>query len=395
MATRLEDASEVSVFSFPDASGAVPEKKKTSSGEQSWANLADAMKVLATPERPVAEPVYRRASLEQLEKPKVAEIRVEVAQVEPDVQVEPEPEDIDQTEPAVDEKDPASVQKVLDETFNRGVQQGRQEGRDALLKELREQAIQQGFSEGEKAGREQGFAQGLQQSDVEVAQRVEALAALYQEMQAQRRILDHTQVQQAAVLLEKLMLEILRVELKHSPEQIENLLSEAVQLLDTTERETLKVRVHPSDAQWLQPILDSEQYPIRLLDDEKITPGGCRIEGSLGDVDATLETRLKDGIDHLRTLLLDDPQQVPAADLSDLTDDLRRHRSEPVRQRQAEDYAPAAPAPTPPLSSFNNVADRQVETQAIEPEAPAAASFSFNPGAESNAALGAWDALGQ
>ena len=397
MATRLKDASEVSVFSFPDASGTAPEKKKALSGEQSWANLADAMKVLATPDRPMVEPVYRRATLDQLEKPKAVPVQVETeSEAEEELAAE---EPIEGSEQAPEEKDPAGVQKVLDETFNRGLKQGRQEGRDALLQELRDQAVEQGFAEGEQSGREQGFTQGLQQSEAEVAQRVEALASLYKEMQAQRRILDQTQVQQAAVLLEKLMLEILRVELKHSPEQIENLVAEAVQLLDTTEHETLKVRIHPSDAQWLQPILDSEQYPVRLLEDAKMTPGGCRIEGSLGDVDATLETRLKDGVNHLRTLLLDDPQQVPeadlsGADLSEVTDELRRHRSEPAKQRQPEVKVPGNLAPEPSLS-FNSVADRQTESQAVEPEESAASSFSFNPGAESNAALGAWDALGQ
>lgn len=392
MTTRHRESSDVSVFSFPDADDDLPKRKRRPSGEQSWANLADAMQVLATPERPVLEPVYRPANLEQLDVSRPVE-PPEAESVPLDPLEDSDSEDeADQTP---DELDPAGVQKVLDETFQRGIEQGRQEGRDALLQELREQATQQGFAEGEKAGREQGFQQGLQQAESAVTQRVDALAQLYTELRSQRRILDRQQVEQAAILLERLLLEMLRVELKHSPEQIENLVKEAVLMLDTTDRETLKVRLHPDDAEWLQPLVASEQYPIRLLEDRKMTPGGCRIEGSLGDVDATLETRLQEGVGHLRTLLLDDPEPVTSDDLSVVTDAMKSPRTSVVAEtivssdQPEADQRPPGHAPAASISSFNTA--NHSSTMATEPEG---SSFPFNPDAGVDTALGAWDALG-
>ncbi len=365
------DKPDVKLFSFPNTGR--PENHRHSVEKSSWANLADAMQVIPSPVRTPVEPVYQPARIDQLED--VSSIPDSGVALDENIIVD-EQDELD--EAPSEQNDLADVQKVLDETFAKGLEQGRLEGREALLQELREQAWQEGFGQGQIAGQAQGMEQGLQEAQVEVTRRADALTDLYHQLQQQRRILDPQQVEQAAILLERLMLEILRVELKHTPEQIANLVEESIRLLDTTANETLKVRLHPMDTHWLQSLIDSERYPLRLLEDDKMTPGGCLIEGELGDVDATLETRLHEGLDHLRTLLLDDPEQMPAADVSVITDDLK-HQSM------------AAPIPEPVTKPV--VAPRRAEV--VSQTESDVASFTFNPGAVSDAALGAWDALGQ
>ncbi|OED43046.1 hypothetical protein ACH42_11220 [Endozoicomonas sp. (ex Bugula neritina AB1)] len=104
-------------------------------------------------------------------------------------------------------------------------------------------------------------------------------------------------------------------------------------------------------------------------------------------MDATLETRLHEGIDHLRTLLLDDPEQVAPADLSVVTDALRQSQS----KKTADSIRPDAPVI--PASSFNT-ANVLSEPLVAEPEVSGGSSFSFKPDANANSTLGAWDALG-
>ena len=241
------------------------------------------------------------------------------AEVKAEVQAEKEVE-VSTSVERKDAVDSVAIQKILDEMFQKGLEQGRQEGRTEQLDSVKEQAHQSGLSEGLHQGVTRGFQQGLEKAGQELQSRFAALERMAVELESQKKILDERQTGLAARLLEKLLLDILRIELRHSPQRIEAVVRESVALLDAGEQEALRVYLHPDDMSWVAGLVNSEHLSIRLIEDSRLMQGGCRVEGVLGDVDATLETRLAAGVEQLRALL-DDDENDHKADVATVVDE--------------------------------------------------------------------------
>lgn len=279
-------------------------------------------------------------------------------------------------QPQKEAVDPDAIQKVLDEMFQKGLEQGRQEGRAEQLELVAAEARQSGFTEGQQQGITQGFQQGLEKAEQVLQSRYAALERLSDELTGQRKILDDRQSGLAARLLEKLLLEILRVELRHSPERIKTVVREALALLDAGDQEVLRVYLHPDDMVWIADLADSGHLTLRLIEDSQLMQGGCRVEGVLGDVDATLESRLSAGIEHIRSVLGDDAFDSQP-DIPTVVEEF----SVSVRQSGSN---PTANIPAVKSSASGG---------GVRGPVAAAPSFSFDPGSSSE--LGAWDSLGQ
>ena len=267
----------------------------------------------------------------------------------------------------------ATLQKALDNRFQEGLEQGRQEALQKQAEGVHQQAFEQGVESGREAGFQEGLQQGLAAAADELNQRFSGIEALMQAMDEHRRLLSHQQVLGVARLLERLVIEVVRTELRHSPEQIRAVVEEAVHLLDRTEHESVSLRVNPDDATWLQGFVENSADAFVIRPDSAITRGGCRIEGRLGHVDATLEERLTDCIEQLRTCLLEDPQEAPPIDISAVYD-------------VAKPAVAAFPEPELPTA-------RPAEATA-EPAGSVTDSY-FGLGSTGQSGLGAWGDLGQ
>ncbi|MET4694744.1 FliH/SctL family protein [Endozoicomonas lisbonensis] len=265
----------------------------------------------------------------------------------------------------------ATLQKALDDRFQKGLEQGRQEALQKQAEGFHQQAFEQGVESGREAGFQEGLQQGLAAAADELNQRFSGIEALMQAMDEHRRLLSHQQVLGAARLLERLVIEVVRTELRHSPEQIRAVVEEAVHLLDRTEHESISLRVNPDDAAWLQGFVENSADAFVIRPDSAVTRGGCRIEGRLGHVDATLEERLTDCIEQLRTGLLEDPQEAPPIDISPVYD-----IAKPVS-------VAAFPEPELPTARLTEVAAKPADNVKD--------SF-FESG---SSGLGAWGDLGQ
>lgn len=386
-----------SVFRFPEKDGALNKSaglssKKSSEKMTSWASLTGGKKkhedhsvasgsyvrtsFSSAPEKPVAGEVsggLRTQSESSVKPPKPVDEAKAVEKVEaPESQFQE------------DTVDSAAIQKILDEMFQKGLEQGRQEGRAEQLETAVAEARQSGFSEGQQQGSVQGFQQGLEKAEQELRSRFSALEHLSDELIGQKQVLDDRQAGLAARLLEKLLLDILRVELRHSPERIEMVVRESLALLDADDQETLRVYLHPNDLTWVAGLADSEHLTLRLIEDRQLMPGGCRVEGALGDVDATLESRLSAGIEHIRTMLGDDEFEnkldVPVI-VDEFAVSMQQFRSNTVSNTVSN------------TAVETSVVRRSASLDHIDTPATVAPSFSFDP--DSSSELGAWDSLGQ
>lgn len=173
-------------------------------------------------------------------------------------------------------------EEVRAQAYAEGLEQGRAEGHA------------QGFAQGEAEGRSAGHAQGLAEGALIAHQQAETLAALLGHCHDAATTL-HEQV--PATLLRvalSVAQKVIGSELHTRPEHIlpwiENFLRQ-----ESVPEGVVKVHLHPEDVELvgaqLGPALADQGW--RLVPDENIARGGCRLLTPLGELDATLQTRWK------------------------------------------------------------------------------------------------------
>lgn len=177
-----------------------------------------------------------------------------------------------------------------------GINDARQRAHAAGLEEGRAAGYQQGYAqgveEGRAAGLEQGRAQGLEEG--------RALAA-EEKAQLQRIAAEFgTEVAQAseriAVDVLELALDLSKAMLKHAlnvrPELIVPVVSDAIRYLPTVQQPAL-LFLHPADSLLIKEMMGEEltQSGWRIVDDAHMERGGCRVETSSNQVDASAPTR--------------------------------------------------------------------------------------------------------
>jgi flagellar assembly protein FliH len=151
---------------------------------------------------------------------------------------------------------------------------------EAELARLREAARAEGYAEGLAAGRVEGeLACG----------RMKQLADSFSST------LDNLDFRLADMVLE-LALDVARQvvagELAARPERILDVVNLALKQMAETSREA-RLLLNPDDAALVRPHLDQvlDKNRLRIVEDVRIVRGGCLIETSQGDLDATLPAR--------------------------------------------------------------------------------------------------------
>jgi flagellar assembly protein FliH len=148
--------------------------------------------------------------------------------------------------------------------------------------EIEQQAYEDGFQQGQRDGQEVG-----RRALEEVVKRLQNLVTtLEQDRESLFR-------QRQGIFLELVMLiseKLLARELRLHPEAIRPIIEEGFR--QVARQEGLRLLVSPLDYEVLrQENLESWPPGVELLADGTVTPGGFRLETSLGEVDGTRETR--------------------------------------------------------------------------------------------------------
>jgi flagellar assembly protein FliH len=148
--------------------------------------------------------------------------------------------------------------------------------------EIEQQAYEEGFQQGQKDGQEVG-----RRALEEVVKRLSGLAATLEQDR------ENLFQQREGVLLDLVLLvseKLVARELSLHPEAVRQIIEEGFR--QVAQQEGLRLLVSPLDYEVLQQEnLDSWPRGIELLADGTISPGGFRLETTLGEVDGTRETR--------------------------------------------------------------------------------------------------------
>ncbi len=145
---------------------------------------------------------------------------------------------------------------------------------------LRDSARAEGYAEGLAAGRAEAEAAGV---------RLRQLAESFSDT------LDNLDFRLADMVLE-LALDVARQvvagELAARPERVLDVVNMALKQMAETSREA-RLLLHPDDAALVRPHLEQvlDKTRLRVVEDARIARGGCLVETSQGDLDATLPAR--------------------------------------------------------------------------------------------------------
>ena len=121
----------------------------------------------------------------------------------------------------------------------------------------------------------------------QVIQRFEQLAS---ELVAEKAALYKRREEDLVELVLVVSRQVVGRELSLHPQAIRDLVEQGFQVL--TDQEHLRLFLHPQDYEIVtQAPRDGWPSAVVLVADGSLTPGGFRLEASLGEVDGTLETR--------------------------------------------------------------------------------------------------------
>ena len=148
--------------------------------------------------------------------------------------------------------------------------------------------IERMYTEAQQQGYMAGYEEGIAQARAEVAQ-IDAILSSVQRSIAE---LDQHVAEQLLATAVEIASQVLRQSLRVKPDLLIPVVREAITTLHPHTGHPVLL-AHPQDAALIRSQLGDQlaHNNWRVIDDNSLTPGGCRVELGASEVDATLETR--------------------------------------------------------------------------------------------------------
>nr|WP_314489399.1 flagellar assembly protein FliH [uncultured Pseudomonas sp.] len=183
------------------------------------------------------------------------------------------------------------------------------------LEAIRQEAYNEGFATGERDGFHSAQLKVRQEADAALAAK---LASLEQLM---RHLFDpiaeqDTQIERGLVhLVGHMARQVIGRELRSDSSQITQVLREALKLLPMG-ADNIRIHLNPQDFEAVKALRERHEERWKLLEDEALLPGGCRIETAHSRIDASMETRMEKAVAQLFDQLHEQALHPAPADLS-------------------------------------------------------------------------------
>ena len=150
-----------------------------------------------------------------------------------------------------------------------------------------ERIHQDAHREGYEVGHREGFEAGLTKADSDVAR----IQALGRSLDDAMRSFEQELGQDLLALALDIAKQMLTRALEVKPELLLPAVRAAIESLPHNVQHP-HIHIHPQDAALVREMLNVEPHSgWRVVEDTRIAPGGCRIETSIAEVDATLPSR--------------------------------------------------------------------------------------------------------
>jgi flagellar assembly protein FliH len=188
------------------------------------------------------------------------------------------------------------------------------------LEAIRQDAYNEGFAVGEKDGFHAGQLKAKQEAEVILQAKLLQLEQLMGQLLApiaeQDQQIEHALVQ----LVNHVCRQVVRRELLGDSSQVKRVLGEALKLLPMGAG-NVRIHINPQDFELVKTLRERHEENWRILEDQQLLAGGCRIETEHSHIDASIETRLELALQQLFEQRREQVTNPPAADLLlDLSD---------------------------------------------------------------------------
>lgn len=234
---------------------------------------------------------------------------------------DPEPEPEPEPEPAPEEEPAPSEEVPLEEVQPLTLEE---------LESIRQEAWNEGFATGEKEGFHSTSLKVRQEAEVALAAKVESLEQLMQHLLEPIATQD-TQIEKMLVhLVEHIARQVIQRELQTDSSQIANVLRDALKLLPMGAN-NLRIFINPQDFALVKAMRERYEESWKIVEDDTLLPGGCRIETEHSRIDASVETRLSLAMAKMYDQMHDQVMHPAAPDLSAEIDVQPGQAAEPVR----------------------------------------------------------------
>ncbi len=166
------------------------------------------------------------------------------------------------------------------------------------LEAIRQDAYNEGFSTGEKDGYRSGQLKARQEADTALASKMLAVEQLMQQLF--EPIAEQDQQLEVALvsLVSHMAREVIQRELHSDSSQIRQVLREALKLLPMGAG-NVRIQLNPQDFEMVKALRERHEESWRIVEDDALLPGGCRVETEHSRIDASIETRLSQALKQL------------------------------------------------------------------------------------------------
>lgn len=212
----------------------------------------------------------------------------------PEPEPEPEPEPPEMEEVPLEEIQPLTLEE---------------------LESIRQEAYNEGFAIGEKEGFHSTTLKVRQEAETALAAKIASLellmANLFEPIAEQ-----DTQIEKSLVdLVQHITKQVIKRELAIDSTQIEHVMRDALKLLPLGV-ENVRLYVNPQDFAQVKALRERHEETWRIVEDESLLPGGCRVETEHSRIDASVESRVTQVMAKLFDQLHEQALHPAAPDLS-------------------------------------------------------------------------------
>ncbi|MFI8375760.1 flagellar assembly protein FliH [Pseudomonas helleri] len=183
------------------------------------------------------------------------------------------------------------------------------------LESIRQEAYNDGFATGEKEGFHSTQLKVRQEAETALNAKVDSLERLMKSLMAPLAEQD-MQLEKAMIgLVEHMTRQVIQREMKTDSRHIEQVLREGLKLLPMG-ADNIRLFINPQDFEQIKALRERHEERWRIVEDDTLQPGGCRIETEHSRIDASIETRIKLAMSQLFDQLHEQALHLAAADIA-------------------------------------------------------------------------------
>lgn len=190
--------------------------------------------------------------------------------------------------------DPAALQRAVADGFQTGIDKGYEQGLEQGREAGHREGFERGIEDGKAIGREEGRVQG--RKGFEEASR--PLDELVERFDTFRHDFEQARREQLLELVQKVSKQVIRCELTLHPTQLLTLAEEALAGMPG-DQDDVRIMLNPEECTRIKELAPERAAAWRLVPDEKLALGECRVITAQSEADIGCQQRLDSCMDTL------------------------------------------------------------------------------------------------